>query len=84
MGWLANQKVCAHNDPVQCPSGGVAVIRALFILIVAAAIGSAIAAVICGTLTTLGVAVAVAAAAVLGADLASTITKRSNRVRQGF
>lgn len=55
-------------------------IRAVFILIVAAAIGSAIAALVCGTFTTLGVAVAVAAAAVLGADLASTTTRnRSTR-----
>ncbi|WP_396903070.1 hypothetical protein [Mycolicibacterium sp.] len=60
-------------------------IRALFVLIVAAATGSAIAALIGGTLTTLGVAVAVAAAAVLGADLASTTTRnRSTRARQGF
>lgn len=50
-------------------------IRTLCILIAAAASGSALAALIAGTVTTFGVALAIATAAGLGADLAGVVRR---------
>ncbi|QFG10062.1 hypothetical protein SEA_IDENTITYCRISIS_43 [Mycobacterium phage IdentityCrisis] len=70
MGWLASQEISTHNHSLQRTQGGGEVIRALCVLIAAVASGSAGAALIVGTATTFGVALAVAVAAGLGADLA--------------
>ncbi|MCC9182596.1 hypothetical protein [Mycolicibacterium mageritense] len=75
MGRLADQEISPHNDSVQrtpdeaSTSGGREVIRAMCILVGAAASGSALAGLYLGTATVFGVGLAVAVAAGLGADL---------------